>query len=735
LSKVLGWIVTTGIVFTGGYGFLLPESYQMLVDWLGPMMGLSIRTVLTCLYLTFGDPLFLGSLLLPLWIFAAFVGGLISRRSLGGIAVAISSYTLLLTLMSLSAFKIIQSVGSISQLSAIVLPPMPMDFSTYELFNAPVIGPLIQQVFSSLSFIGGGGGQPDLSTAIWGIAYILALNAVKILVPACIAGLVGGFIGGRIWGGVSHRRYRVKEESLVATVIILLLGIAAFQASLIPVTSAANGTVISPSVIEGLGGSVQPDGSVIVASGFTAPAAGVMKGIPAEVLEGSILILLATQYFQPGSLPQLPEEASMLSAEQVTGLYPAFPSTFLVTIYKGGAGNESSARIVASTLSDQLGMQFSSGISVEQEVGEDVNITISLFLAGESYVEAEKVLMDMLEGEEGLAAYVYDVYRNGVFTPDATSWSANGTAIALGLVNGWEALELFSGVSEQFNLPAEALAGQLFEENKLTPFLLQVSFWKQAYHSSPQEHTFDLAEFLRTTEPITASPSADVSLLLLNVPSLEGLGEGWNALGEGLAVKALTPGETVLEVATSFNQTFPARLLVTKSMNVTHVAEGGAVRVTVEVWNNDTAPVYDVALDDASTQGVYASAVNLTEDSYSERWNVLLGGERINHSYTLALDNIGVYTLPPAQVEYSAHEETYVTSSGVAVVRVDHPPVLEVFKRGATLLWGMTAMFADAIVPPYGAFVASVIALLIIVGVVASIVLSFRRPKPVGSKG
>ena len=99
------------------------------------------------------------------------------------------------------------------------------------------------------------------------------------------------------------------------------------------------------------------------------------------------------------------------------------------------------------------------------------------------------------------------------------------------------------------------------------------------------------------------------------------------------------------------------------------------------------------------------------------------------HSYTLTLNNIGVYTLPPAQVEYSAHDETYVSSSGMAAVRVDHPPVLEVFMRGATFLWATTAMFVDAIAPPYGETVASIAALVIVVGIVVSIALSFRTPK------
>jgi hypothetical protein len=734
LSKVLGWLVTTSILFTAGYGFLLPGSYQLLVDWLGPMLGLGIRTALTCFYMTFGDPFVLGSFLLPAWIFASFVGGFISRRSLGGIVVTVSSYSLLLTLASLSIFKIISSMGGMLQSAGIVIPPIPAGFSTYELFNAPLIGPLIQQFFSSLSLIGGGG-MPDISTAILGIAYPLLVNAVKILVPACIAGLVGGFIGGRIWRGFSRRERKFKEESLVAALIILLLSIVALQSSPLQVASAAEESMISPMVIEGLGGSVQADGSVIVASGFTSPAAEVMKEIPTDALEGNLLIFLGTQYFQPSCLPSEIENIPMSGGEQISGLYPAAPSTFLVTLYDSGVANENSADIVASTLSDRLGVQFSSGITVEQKLDHEMNISISFFLAGESYMVVEEAIMDLLKETEGLSSYIHDVYSNGAFTPSKVSWSANGTFVALGLVKGSEMLKLFKEPSEQLNFPAEDLASQLFEPGKLTPFLLQVSYWKQAYHSSPQEHTFDLAEFLKNSEPITASSSADVSLLFLNTPSLGGLDQGWNLFGEGMAVKPLSAGETTSRIASTFNFTFPARLFVSKSVDMNRVSEGDDVCVTVEIWNNDTDPLYNVVLDDASTGKIYASGANLSAGSYSKSWNVLTGGERVIHRYNLTLNNIGVYTLPSAQVEYQSHGTTYLSSSGTATVRVDHPPVSEVFTRGVTFVWGLIAMFVDAIVPPYGEVAASFIIFIIIVGIVVSIALSFRRPKVKVMKG
>jgi hypothetical protein len=83
LRKIVAFILGFSLVFTLGYITQTP-SYLLVADWIGPVVGSSIMTALTVIYILLGDPLkYIGLALI--WTFTAFLVDLIVSKIVGAV--------------------------------------------------------------------------------------------------------------------------------------------------------------------------------------------------------------------------------------------------------------------------------------------------------------------------------------------------------------------------------------------------------------------------------------------------------------------------------------------------------------------------------------------------------------------------------------------------------------------------------------------------------------------------
>lgn len=194
MSKVLGWIVSTVILVWVAYTYLFPSQLEMIVDWLGPVLGFNLRIGLTCFYLTFYD-VFKDFRLLVLWFLSMFIGGFIGRSGKTGVGLAFSTYATLTVAIGLGFLPVGMGLGEISSFT---IPPIPPTFSPNSLTQIPVVGKLLYSLTKTQNLIGQFNLQTILSL-IKPLTLDLVKSVAKTLVLACVAGFIGGMVGGKIW--------------------------------------------------------------------------------------------------------------------------------------------------------------------------------------------------------------------------------------------------------------------------------------------------------------------------------------------------------------------------------------------------------------------------------------------------------------------------------------------------------------------------------------------------------
>jgi hypothetical protein len=99
---------------------LFPTGFNVIVSWLSPLFGTSLRIALSQIFVLLGDP-FVYSTLLILWITVGFLGGLILRKRIGSILITVSVYVsqfLILALAGFNLYKIASNLGFTDLLSS-----------------------------------------------------------------------------------------------------------------------------------------------------------------------------------------------------------------------------------------------------------------------------------------------------------------------------------------------------------------------------------------------------------------------------------------------------------------------------------------------------------------------------------------------------------------------------------------------------------------------------------------
>ncbi|HZY94049.1 MAG TPA: hypothetical protein VFE98_04205 [Candidatus Bathyarchaeia archaeon] len=134
LGRYFGWIAAYLFVLYVGYT-QLPSGLRGVSDWLSPVFGVHLNTLVVAVYLVFTNPLTYPPIL-QLWITAGLLGGFIAGgRVSRGYLVGLSVFLSTLGAMGLAALFIVRNVGLASFPS---VPPPPAGFSLTDVVTGPV---------------------------------------------------------------------------------------------------------------------------------------------------------------------------------------------------------------------------------------------------------------------------------------------------------------------------------------------------------------------------------------------------------------------------------------------------------------------------------------------------------------------------------------------------------------------------------------------------------------------
>jgi hypothetical protein len=173
-------------------------------------------------------------------------------------------------------------------------------------------------------------------------------------------------------------------------------------------------------------------------------------------------------------------------------------------------------------------------------------------------------------------------------------------------------------------------------------------------------------------------------------------------------VTVIEPGGTIdpssLELGIS-GLTLPLNVKITKAVSDARVKEGSRVEVTVTIKNNDDDPMTNVELDDGGTLSSYSLSSRLTSGSTSGYWPRIEPGQSETISYTIELENSGVYSLSPAQMSYAHEDVSFRKSSDKAEVRVALTQGTGIVFQTLGVFWGVLETALDQVTGGSGSMV------------------------------
>lgn len=226
LATIVCWFLAFGLGFT-----FIPPSFNLLIGWLGPVFGTSLRLVLSTIFLLFADP-FVYTTLIIIWAAVGFIGGLIIRKRIGSVLSMLLVYTgqfLIVGLSGFHIFDIIQKTGILQQFSIekilTLFPPVPRGLSLNTLLNVPIAAEIIPKLPTQIESL-------TTDTIINILLSTVVLNIVKNIIILCISALVGCEVGkliGKVLrpkkkgSDVGTAKVRVKSQIRNLKKIMLLM--------------------------------------------------------------------------------------------------------------------------------------------------------------------------------------------------------------------------------------------------------------------------------------------------------------------------------------------------------------------------------------------------------------------------------------------------------------------------------------------------------------------------------
>lgn len=779
MRKIVAFLLCSTIAFTLGLN-LLPESFNLLVGWFGPIFGTSFQVLLAMIFILFGDPFMFTSLVF-LWSIVGFVCGFIVRRRLGSFLTSLLVFfgmLFVIVIAGLRLFEIVNTLGIIQSPDKLLnlLPPAPPGASLGTILAAPVIGEIFG-IMQGLSFTALPSPTEIMSVILVPIAFNLGKNLIILSLTALIGCEVGRFFEKIVEKKLLGKKGPQSAAEETKAKIKLINKTKHVRLSVLPficilITSMLIFSLVTaadqeePYYAEGIFGFVTPDGTAYLASAFVDSSITFSEiDLSSSEFEDALIGILLTQDTSASTLPPILTSPTMLGEmlppdfpseilENLTRYYELVPRTIYLTVYRT---HENTARqkadIAVSEFSSTFGAPLSYLASFSQEIevgGTKQTVTFLVYQSLTLLSDVALHIMDVLPlNRGGLTVPIDSAYRAGIFTPHETSISANGTVMAVGFFSSSIILDMI-GLAEPG--PMELLRMVLPNTTTPTPMLGLFSYWIDRLHSSSFLHSFNILELLNITESIQFSPEATISTIAtlvpnatieegeitsqqpiislvtsadLNQPEFQPVLEVIQSLNETVPVTLQTvdTGATIEieDLDVGFQQVLPLQLKVVKTVTSKEVDMGQSITVNITINNLDEDSADEVILDDSLLFDYYnMSSIEIMEGNLTHRWLQIPGNSSKTHSYTILLKKAGIYTLPYAEVTYKYVNQTFSARSNSLYVNTRFPPPLLLLISGIPAAWNLLVRTINKI-PGFegkGSLVLSSIT-LIIVGLMA----------------
>ncbi len=677
MSKLGAILIGTLALFVLSFS-LLPSAFSPLINWLGPIFGVSFQTMLAILFFTAGNPL-VYPIVFATWLAAGVIVGLLARGIKSAIVAAPIIYGATLGLLGLAIANIVMTVSS-TGLSKGVLPPPPPGTNTATILNVPVFrqfAPLLISSLSSASAPSIGSLASVVIPPIIGnfVIFIASAVAIGFGVPKLFTKFA---IASRLHlGGPSSAPKLPKVIGALALVMLVFSSaFAGFASAQAPFSYAE--AVVSV---------INPNGSVTNYYAFASSSLTLSSGgnsISSSSLSGTGIVA-AIVASQNGSLAFLPQ--SMTSGiSQYMGL---LPPTLAVLLYQGTCtSSQSEASSTSTTLASIFNLndlsllvsQSVSGSSIGMQSTQEIcfyvyQSNVPLSSMADSFVST--VLPSV--HQSGLINIFSQGLSSKYLVPGATSTSVNSSAILTGFFD------------PQFlsSFPLLGQAIQNFTSSMgIVGFAGGLATTSNVIHSSSTTHTASFSYLLNYGGSVSFASDSTLSAAGIGVPLPGASSNSFSPSDYNFTLATNNPqamsylsssqmnsnviqvnsGQSVptQQLGASFTGIFPAYLQVTKSLSQ---QASGNVLVNIVVKNLDTDNLANLYMNDTQFANFYQGALSIVSGSPSNSSvSSLAPGASVTYSYLVKLSGIGTYVSPPAQIAYNLNGTQFSAISNSATV-------------------------------------------------------------------
>jgi hypothetical protein len=751
LRKTAAFFLGLFLVLTLGYATLHP-AYVLMSDWLGPVLGSSLLSSFTLVYLLLGDPLSF-FMVAFIWGGVSILGGMIIRRRAGAVLTMLLVFVFLVPLLAANVFDMAQSFpglmeGDGDENPFEMIPPLPEGLTFTQLYNAPIIGMVLEEAIDIGSSFGGGE-TPDPMAIVFGMGATLAIGVAAKLLIIVVTAILGVEIGKRLEVMLAPQseslrlslggKPRPGEGPPAAPVqpvafFVLFIIVLSSLSAVLPLGLGADDEFYSENMV----GYVDDGGTAYVGDVFLDSEGSIggmdWGGSATENLMGALILT------RDGMGESILEGFGM-ELEEIGSMVNLIPETMMAAIYVDIPPEE--AESLSGPISDAFSSEY--GIDLdplftfnppvmgdENATGPPLQISIVLYQTDADFSEMADGIMDALSEKGGLADLISEAVSNGALIPGQGEGSADGSAFVAGFFN----LDLITSRLGEASIPDEMKEFiPLDFEGPLT-FTGSVSYWEDGIAYEEDGETLDLLGLLGIEGEVTFSAESDMSnFLVVTGDIFDPEGEEPNMklvtslplddLMSGLfnesfidsgIVTVIEPGGTIdpssLELGVS-GLTLPLNVKITKTVSDARVKEGSRVEVTVTIKNNDDDPMMNVELDDGGTISSYSLSSRLTSGSTSGYWPRIDPGQSETISYTIELENNGVYSLSPAQMSYSHEDISFRKSSDKAEVRVALTQGTGIVFQTLGVFWGVLETALDQVTGGSGSMVLTGVVLVL----------------------
>jgi hypothetical protein len=719
MRKLIAFPVCMFLLLILGFAFLHP-TFILLANWLGPLMGNSMLTALTMIYILLGDPLRYATIFV-LWGSVALLCGTIIRRRIGATLTILLIFLISGFILAVSIYDIFTFVLEMDYLfdsnPLEALPPLPKGLTFAQLYEAPVIGSLIKSAVE-ITQTGPLSNPMQIVTSM--VTPILVSLGTK-LVIVIIAALVGTEIGKIIepyftpYSEALKRRLnrtsrleviqpispRITNRTLIAaTLLIFLLPLSCF------VYSSGNNFYS-----ENLFGYIDGDGSAYIGYLFM-ESESPFTGLEVEGCLASVIIS------QEGIKDAIP---SLINMGEFASFLNMVPTTMMVNMFIDVSPEVASQRsqTIASSFSKTYNvhlselMAFTPPLPIEEN-SEAPIISIVIFQSTDSFEALANTFLNHFSNKEGLVDLIIEASKDMIIDPISGPDSADGSIIASGYVN-------LESIYEY--IPEEMIADMtdiLPMDSRHVFFSGGLSFWERGVEDTGEGQSFEILSLLGIENEASFSETSDMSLVLLidsngtdiggeeftpNVeitsslshdhPIMDLLTENFLKMG---SINQVEQGEILdpssFSVAVSgFSLPLHVEVIKEVSSEVTQVKEFVNIEITVK--NLDTEIMEDVILDDRSTITKFERSAQITSGSAHEEWSEIDPGKSRTISYTLQLSHSGIYNIEPAILYYTKDNKFYTEYSQSSVVSVKWPSSITMSLKSLSLIFNTVIKLLD----------------------------------------